>query len=99
MLKILFSNFQKTFTNSLIRLMYFSLLTNYMNYVAFDEALALLLQLKKNKSNFFFIYIYNLHFLKQKVYSHQVLIYLNVPGIPLRKSLQNKQIVVEQWDV
>ena len=57
MLKILFSNFQKTFTNFLIRLMYFSLLTNYMNYVAFDEALALLLQLKKNKSNFFF-YIY-----------------------------------------
>ena len=48
---------------------------------------------------FFLLYIYNLHFLKQKVYSHQVLIYLNVPGIPLRKPLQNKQIVEEQWDV
>ena len=88
MLKILFSNFQKTFTNSLIRLMYFSLLTNYMNYVAFDEALALLLQLKKNKSNFF-LYIY-IQFTLFKTKSS---------GIPLRKSLQNKQIVVEQWDV
>ena len=47
---------------------------------------------------FFPIYtIYNLHFLKQKAYSYQVLIYLNVPGIPLRKPLQNKQIVEEQW--
>ena len=46
-----------------------------------------------------FFFIYNLHFLKQKVYSHQVLIYLYVPGIPLRKTLQNKQIVEEQWDV
>ena len=42
---------------------------------------------------FFFFYIYNLHFFKQKTYSHQVLIYLNVPGIPVRKPLQNRQIV------
>ena len=42
---------------------------------------------------FFSIYIYNLHFFKQKIYSHQVLIYLNVPGIPVRKPLQNRQIV------
>ena len=37
----------------------------------------------------FFFYIYNLHFFKQKVYSHQLLIYLNVPGIPFKKPLQN----------
>ena len=47
----------------------------------------------------FFFYIYNLHFFKQKVYSHQVLIYLNVPGIPVRKPLQNRQIVEKQLDV
>ena len=47
----------------------------------------------------FFFYIYNLHFFKQKTYSHQVLIYLNVPGIPVRKPLQNRQIVEEQLDV
>ena len=41
----------------------------------------------------FFFYIHNLHFSKQKVYSHQVLIYLNVPEIPVRKPLQNRQIV------
>ena len=41
----------------------------------------------------FFFYIYNLHFFEQKIYSHQVLIYLNVPGIPVRKPLQNRQIV------
>ena len=50
-------------------------------------------------SCYFFFYIYNLHFFKQKVYSHQVLIYLNVPGIPVRKPLQNRQIVEEQLDV
>ena len=47
----------------------------------------------------FFFYIYNLHFFEQKTYSHQVLIYLNVPGIPVRKPLQNRQIVKEQLDV
>ena len=49
-------------------------------------------------SNFFF-YIYNLHFFEQNIYSHQALIYLNVPGIPVRKPLQNRQIVEEQLDV
>ena len=39
---------------------------------------------------FFFFYIYNLHFFKQKIYSDQVLMYLNVP--PVRKPLQNTQI-------
>ena len=34
-----------------------------------------------------FFYMYNLQFSKQKVYSHQVLIYLNVPGIPVKKPL------------
>ena len=48
---------------------------------------------------FFFFYIYNLHFFEQKTYSHQVLIYLNVPGIPVRKPLQNRQIVEEQLDL
>ena len=47
----------------------------------------------------FFFYIYNLHFFKQNVYSHQVLIYLHVPGIPVRKPLQNRKIVEEQLDV
>ena len=47
----------------------------------------------------FFSYIYNLHFFKQKVYRQQVLIYLNVPGIPVKKPLQNSQIVGEQLDV
>ena len=28
-----------------------------------------------------------------------ILIYLNVPGIPVRKPLQNRQIVEEQLDV
>ena len=46
-----------------------------------------------------FFYIYNLHFFKQNVYSHQVLIYLNVAGIPVRKPLENSQIVEEQLDV
>ena len=46
-----------------------------------------------------FFYICNLYFSKQNVYSHQVLIYLNAPGIPVRKPLQNRQIVEEQLDV
>ena len=37
----------------------------------------------------FFFYIYNLNVFKQNVYSHQVLIYLDVPGIPVKKPLQN----------
>ena len=39
---------------------------------------------------FIYIYIYNLSFFKQKVYNHQVLIYLNTPEIPVRKPLQNR---------
>ena len=37
--------------------------------------------------------------MKQKIYSRQVLTYLNVPGIPVRKRLQNRQITEEQLDV
>ena len=48
---------------------------------------------------YIYIYIYNLHFFEQKIYSHQVLTYLKVPGIPVRKSLQNKQIVEEQLNM
>ena len=40
----------------------------------------------------FFLYIYNLHVFKQKIHSHQVLIYLNVPGILVEKPLQNSKI-------
>ena len=47
----------------------------------------------------FFFYIYNLHVFKQKIYSHQVLIYLNVPGIPVKKPLQNSKIVEEQLNM
>ena len=46
-----------------------------------------------------FFYMYNLHFFKQKVYSHQVLTYLNVPGIPVKKPLQNSQIFEEKLNV
>ena len=38
---------------------------------------------------FFFLYIQLTRFM-QKVYSHQVLTYLNVPGIPVKKPLQNR---------
>ena len=38
---------------------------------------------------FFFPCIYNLHVSKQKVYSHQVLLYLDVPGIPVKMPLQS----------
>ena len=52
--------------------------------------------LKKVKANgaiiFFFLYIQFTLF-KQKVYSHHVLIYLNVPGIPVGEPLQYRQIV------
>ena len=53
------------------------------------------------KENFsrFFVQINNLHFFQLKIYSHQLLAYLNVPGIPVRKPLQNRQIVEEQLDV
>ena len=53
----------------------------------------------KNVPGKFFFYIRNLHFFKQKVYSHQALTYLNVPGIPVKKPLKNNQIVEEQLDV
>ena len=46
-------------------------------------------------NNLKYIYIYNLHFFEQNIYSHQVLIHLNVPGIPVRKPLQNEQI--DSW--
>ena len=41
---------------------------------------------------FFFFNMSNLHFLEQKIYSQQVPIYLNAPGIPVRKPLQNRKI-------
>ena len=43
----------------------------------------------KDQDKIFFFYIYNLHVFKQKVYSRQVLIYLDVPGIPVKNNLQN----------
>ena len=45
-------------------------------------------------SLFFFLYIQFTLF-EQKIYSHQVVIYQNVPGIPVRKPLQNRQI--DSW--
>ena len=36
-----------------------------------------------------FFYIYDLHVFKQKIYSHQVLKHLDVPGIPVKDPLQN----------
>ena len=42
----------------------------------------------------FFFSVYTIYtFSNKKTYSHQVLIYLNIPGIPVRKPLQNRQIV------
>ena len=52
----------------------------------------------KNDSELFFLYIQFTLF-RTKSYSHQVLIYLSVPGIPVRGPLQNRQIVEEQLDV
>ena len=43
--------------------------------------------------------MYNLHFFKKKILSQDVVIYLNVPGIPVKKPLQNSKIVEEQLDV
>ena len=43
--------------------------------------------------------MYNLHFFKKKILSQHVVIYLNVPGIPVKKPLQNSKIVEEQLDV
>ena len=37
----------------------------------------------------FFFSIYNLHVFKQKIYSHQVLVHLDVPRIPVKEPLQN----------
>ena len=42
-----------------------------------------------SKNTIFFSALYNLHFFKQKIYIHQVLIYLDVPGIPVKEPLQN----------
>ena len=42
-----------------------------------------------------FFYIHNLHFFEQKIYSHQVLIYIKVTEIPVGKSLKKRQIVEE----
>ena len=55
---------------------------------------------KKNRPaepgrSFFFFNMSNLHFLEQKIYSQQVPIYLNAPGIPVRKPLQNRKI--DSW--
>ena len=44
---------------------------------------------------YIYIYIYNLHFFEEKIYSHQVFIYLNVPGIPVRRPLPNRQ--TDSW--
>ena len=54
-------------------------------------------EFSENIKGSFFFYIFNLHFLKQKVYSHQVLMYLNVPGIPVKNPLQSCQIIGENW--
>ena len=55
----------------------------------------LLKNIYQHNTPVFFIYLYNLHFFEQKIYSHQVLIYLNVPGIPFRKPLQNR--LIDSW--
>ena len=47
---------------------------------------------------FFYLYIQFILF-RTKIYSHQVLICLNVSVIPVRKPLQNRQIVEEQLDL
>ena len=61
--------------------------------------LEIIVILQTNTEEGFFFYIYNLHIFKQKCYSHKVLVYLNVPEIPVKKPLQNRQIVEEQLDV
>ena len=38
---------------------------------------------------YFFFYVYKLYVFKQNVYSHQILICLNVSGIHVKKPLQN----------
>ena len=64
------------------------------NMNGLDNAVIMEVLSWKRKFFFFFLYIiYNLHFFEQKTYIHQVLIYLNVPGISVRKPLQNRQIV------
>ena len=55
--------------------------------------------MKKEESIWFFFYTCNLQFSKQKDYSHQVLTYLHVPGIPVRNPLQNTQTIEKQLDV
>ena len=75
--------------------MSFSKSVSIMKYTFLVEENGHCLKLKNENRNrascfffFFFFYIYNLHVFKQNVYSHQVLIYLDVPGIPLKNPLQ-----------
>ena len=51
------------------------------------------------KTIFLFLFSHDSSFFKQKVHSYQVLTYLNVPAIQVRKPFQNSQIVEEQLDV
>ena len=74
--------------------MSFSKSVSIMKYTFLVEENGHRLKLKNENRNrascffCFFFYIYNLHVFKQNVYSHQVLIYLDVPGIPLKNPLQ-----------
>ena len=47
--------------------------------------------------NVFFSYINNLQVFKQKSYSHQVFIYLDVPGIAARNTIT--EYLIKQLDV
>ena len=51
------------------------------------------------KTHFLFVFSRDSSFFKQKIHIYQVLIYLNVPGIPIRKPLQNSQINKKQLDM
>ena len=62
--------------------------------IAFDEEADVLNS--QNKSHFFF-YICNLHVFKQTFYIHQVLIYLDVPGISSKKAIAKQ--LIKQLDV
>ena len=80
---------------------FYLMLVSCWNWLIIQDHLVItgILWEENKKSKKFFFYIYNLHFFKQKVYSHLVLIYLNVSGIPVKKPLHNSQIVEEQLDV
>ena len=54
------------------------------------------IRLSFGKKSFVFLYIH-LQFFEQNIYSHQVLMYLNIPGI--QSESKNRQIVEEQLDV